>query len=78
MVSVALPELSVAVPKVVVPLLNVMVPVAVEGVTFAVSTVFAPTATGFTEDVKLVELLTRLTVSLSAEEVLVAYVEEPP
>ena len=42
------------------------------GVTVAVSTVFAPTATGFTEELNAVVLGIRFTVSLSADEVLVA------
>ena len=68
----ATPELSVAVPSVVLPFLKVMVPVAVLGVTLAVSTVFAPTATGLTDEVSTVLLVARLTVSLTADEVLVA------
>ena len=76
-VSVALPELSVAVPSVVLPLLKVMVPVAVLGETVALSTVFAPTLTGFTEEVRLVLLLSRFTVCVRALEVLVATVDEP-
>ena len=77
-VKVARPELSVAVPSVVLPLLKVMVPVAVLGVTVAVSTVFAPTLTGLTDELRVVVLAMRLTVWLTAAEVLVATVEEPP
>ena len=71
-VSVATPELSVAVPSVVLPFLKVMVPVAVEGLTVAVSTVLAPTATGLTELVRVVVLVIRLTVWVSAVDVLAA------
>ena len=56
-VSVAEPELNVAVPSVVVPLLKVTVPVAAVGVTLAVSTVFAPTPTGLTDEVNVVVVL---------------------
>ena len=72
MVSEAAPETSVAVPRFVPPLMKVTVPVALLGVTVAVSTVLAPTTTGFTKVVKTVELLARLTVWVTAEEVLVA------
>ena len=71
-VKLAAPELMVAVPSVVLPLLNVTVPVAVAGDTVAVNTVFAPMVTGFTEDVSAVVLVARFTVSVTAEEVLVA------
>ena len=77
---VALPELSVAVPSEVVPSRKVTVPVAVEGVTVAVSVTVAPVATDVGEAVSavVVAVSVEVTVMLTAGEVLVAKVVDPP
>jgi hypothetical protein len=77
---VALPELSVPVPSEVVPSRKVTVPVAVEGETVAVSVTLVPVATDVAEDVSVVVVAVSVvvTVMLTALEVLVAKVVDPP
>jgi hypothetical protein len=78
--SVAFPELSVPVPSEVAPSMKVTVPVAVVGETDAVSVTLVPVATDVAEDVSVVVVAVSVvvTVMLTALEVLVANVVDPP
>jgi len=79
-VSVATPELSVPVPSEVAPEKNVTVPVAVEGATVAVSITLAPTAGVVLDTARavVVAVLVEVTVMVTALDVLVAKVVDPP
>ena len=78
--SVALPALSVPVPSVVVPSRKVKVPVAVEGETVAVSVTLMPVATEVGEPVSavVVAVFVEVTVTITALDVLVVKVVDPP
>jgi hypothetical protein len=58
------------VPRVVLPFLNVTVPVAADGVTVAVKVTEEPYVDGFAEEASVTEVVTGLTVCVSAEDVL--------
>ncbi|HKF49957.1 MAG TPA: hypothetical protein VKB38_21520 [Terracidiphilus sp.] len=78
--SVAFPELSVPVPSDVDPSRNVTVPVAAEGETVAVSVTLVPVVVDVEEDVSavVVDVNDDVTVMLTALDVLVAKVVDPP
>ena len=78
--SVATPEVNVPVPSEVVPEKKVTVPVAVEGATVAVSVTLAPTAGVVVDTARavVVAVLVEPTVMLTALDVLVAKVVDPP
>ena len=77
---VALPELSVPVPSEVVPSRKVTVPVAVDGETVAVSVTLVPVEVDVEEEVSVVVVAVNVEVTdmLTAVEVLVANVVDPP
>lgn len=77
---VAFPEISGPVPSEVVPSRNVTVPVAAEGVTVAVSVTLVPVVVDVEEVVSavVVAVNVEVTVMLTALEVLVASVVDPP
>jgi hypothetical protein len=80
--KLALPELRAAVPNVAAPSLKVTVPVGVPAPgptadTVAVNVTACPNTDGFSDEVRVVELLALLTVWVRAAEVLVLKLLSP-
>ena len=76
--KVALPAATGPVPRVVAPSLNVTVPVALLAVSVAVRVTLCATRAGLVADVSTVMVARALTVSVSADEVLVRLLTSPP
>ena len=78
LLSVATPPLRLPLPSETAPSRNVTVPLAVVGTTLTVSTTVWVVVEGLAEEVRVSVAFARLTVSLTAAEVLAALALEPP